>query len=177
MTAAGPANAIEAEFEKGIDTDAGIRLWCNVVTLALSIATPVILLVLIIPLGRTSPWLVLLSLYSIYTRGSMFIASAALLFPRFLLALDDEDPARREAARRVLERRRAEVVRPILKAWMKPHDDNAVAAFPVDELARMARERDIPKWRRIAIGWFAAWVVLSILIWGTVVATGGGPTN
>jgi hypothetical protein len=169
--------SIEDGFARGLDRDRRLLRICDVGTMIVSISTIVAYLILIMPLGRTSPWLVLLSLYSIATRASMVVADMVLLFPRFLLHLEDADPVVARAALSVLERRRGEVVRPILRAWMRPCDDASVAGMAVAELASLARARGIDAKRRLGAAWLAAWVVLTALLWGTVIATGGGPTT
>ena len=144
-------------------------------TIALS--TFVTLFILLIPLGRTSPWLTALTLYSIATRASSFVSWKAFLYPRFLLFLDEPDPDVAAAAAAVLDRHRSAVIRPILKDLWRDYDAAAIAALDATELASLAREYDVERHRRFGRRWLTAWCVLSLVLWGTVIATGGGPTE
>ena len=168
---------MEGTFQRDFDRDR--RLWRRLDAAAwvVSIGTTLLFLLLVMPLGRISPWLLLLNLYSVFTRLSTWVAWKAVLFPPFLLRLDDEDPGVAEAARSVLDRNRSAIVRPILVDCLRASDPAAVAATTCQELAALAREHGIERRRTFARRWFLAWAAVSLALWGTVVATGAGPTE
>ena len=174
-----PSSQTETEqrFERELQRDQQIRRAVSIGAPAIAFSTFVTLYILMIPLGRTSPWLVGLTLYSVVTGASSLVSSKAFLYPRFLLVLDDPDPVVAGAAAAVLERHRAVVIRPILKDLWRDFDAAAIAAVDPTELASLARKYDVERHRRFGRRWFVAWCVLSLVIWGTVIATGGGPAE
>jgi hypothetical protein len=167
----------EQRFERELQRDQQWRRVFNIGALTIALSTIVTLFILIIPLGRSSPWLIALTLYSIATRGSSLVSWKAFLYPRFLLLLDEPDPDVAAAAAAVLERHRSAVVRPILKDLWRDFDAAAIAALDATELASLAREYDVERHRRFGRRWLIAWCVISMGIWGTVIATGGGRTG
>jgi len=168
---------IEQRFERELQRDQQLRRLFNIGTATVALSTFVTLFILIIALGRTSPWLIALPLYAIATRASSFVSWKAFLYPRFLLLLDKPDPDVAAAAAAVLERHRSAVVRPILKDLWRDFDAAAIAAQDATELASLTREYGVERHRRIGRRWLTAWCVLSLVIWGTLIATGGGPTD
>jgi hypothetical protein len=172
-----PQRDLESRFEEDLAWDRSIWRRIDIGAWLISLGSIVTLLILILPLGRTSPWLQALSLYGIFTRLSTFVAWKAFLFPPFLLHLKDEDPVLAAAALAVLERHRASIVKPILVDLLLARDPATVAAFPPEAVAKAAREHRIEERRRFARRWFVAWCLLTIVIWTTLFATGGGPTS
>lgn len=168
---------LEAAFEQELSRDRSAWRSIDIGAWLISLGAIATLLVLILPLGRTSPWLQALSLYGIFTRASTLPAWKAFLFPPFLLRLEDEDPVVAAAALAVLERHRASIVKPILVDLLLARDPATIAAFPVESLARAAREHRIEERRRFARRWFVAWCLVTVVIWTTLVATGGGPST
>lgn len=167
----------EERFERELATDQRLRQIFNWGTLSVSLFAVITLLVLIMPLQRTSPWLIAFSLYSIATRLSVLVARSALLYPRFLLDLDSGDAARAGAALSVFERHRATILPPVLASLRVAADRAAVAAFPWQEAARLARAHGIERRRRAGFACFAAWCIVSAFVWTTLVVTRGGPTG
>lgn len=172
-----PQPDLEARFEQELARDRATWLRIDIGAWLISLGSIVTLLILILPLGRTSPWLQALSLYGIFTRLSTFVAWKAFLFPPFLLHLEDNDPVVAAAALAVLERHRAGIVKPILVDLLLARDPATVAAFPAEAVAKAAREHRIKERRRFARRWFVAWCLLTVVIWTTLVATGGGPAT
>lgn len=165
----------EARFERELATDATLRSVFNWGSFAVSILTVIVFLMLIMPLERTSPWLILLSLYGIATRMLATVSWKAFLVPRFVLLVDDPDPAQSAAARAVLDRHREAIVGPILKDLLRRWDGEAVAAIGYDEIAALARAHGIEARRSLGRRCLVAWAVVSVLLWATVIATGAGP--
>jgi hypothetical protein len=177
MEALSPVLNLEATFERELERD---RAWLRRFTIGswvVSLSTVALYLILIMPLGRTSPWLVAMSLYAIATRLLAFLAWKAFLFPRFLLHLDDGDPATVTAARALLERHRSDVLQRILVDHLAPSDPASVAALPAEEVAKLARAYDVEWYRRLGRGCLLAWVLISAAVWTTLIVTGGGPTD
>jgi hypothetical protein len=170
-------SAVEQRFEQELQRDRQLRRVFNIGTWMIALSTFATLYILIFPLGRTSPWLNALTLYSIVTRASAIVSWRAFLYPRFLLRLDDANPDVAAAAAAVLERHRSAVVGPILKNLWRNADAPAIAALDTAELASLAREYDVERQRRAGRRWLIVWCVLSLAIWGTVIATGGGPSE
>ena len=168
---------LEAAFEQDLARDRALWRRIDIAAWLIALAAIVTLLILILPLGRTSPWLQALSLYGIFTRLSTFVAWKAFLFPPFLLRLEDDDPTVAAAALAVLERHRASIVKPILVDLLLARDPATIAAFPAEAVAKAAREHRIEERRRFARRWFVAWCLLTVVIWTTLVVTGGGPTT
>jgi hypothetical protein len=169
-------SAAERRFEEELQRDRQLRRVFNIGTWTISLSTFATLYILIFSLGRTSPWLNALTLYSIVTRASAIVSWRAFLYPRFLLRLDDADPDVAAAAA-VLERHRSAVVGPILKNLWRNADAPALAAVDTAELASLAREYNVERQRRIGRRWLVIWCLLSLAIWGTVIATGGGASE
>jgi hypothetical protein len=167
----------EHRFERDLQRDQQLRRIFSIGAPAISLSTVATLYLLMIPLGRSSPWLVALTLYSIATAASSVVSWKTFLYPRFLPLLDDPDADVAAAAAAVLDRHRSAVVRPILKELWRDFDAAAIAAVDPTALASLAREYDVERHRRFGRGWLVAWCVLSLVIWGTVIATGGGPTG
>ena len=165
----------EQRFERELQRDQLLRRVFSIGSWAISLSAFATLYILGIAFGRTSPWLLALTLYMIGTRVLSFVAWKALLYPRFLLLLDDPDAG--DAAKAVLERHRPAVARPILKSLLRDADASAIAALNASELGSLAREYDVERRRRSGRRWFVAWCVGSLVIWGTVIATGGAPAN
>jgi hypothetical protein len=165
----------EQRFERELQRDHELRWVFSIGGWAIAISTFAMIYILSIAFARTSPWLMALPLYMIATRALAFVSWKALLYPRFLLRLEDADAG--VAARAVLDRHRPAIVKPILKSLLRDADASAIAAIDASELASLARQHDIERHRRLARRSFVAWCVLSIVVWGTVIATGGGPSN
>jgi hypothetical protein len=172
-----PQSRLEQRFERELQRDHRLRRLFGIGSWIVAFSTIATLLILIIPLGRTSPWLIMLSLYSVATRILAALSWKAFLYPRFLLLLEDRDPNVASVAAAVLERHRPAVVRPILEDLLRPADAAAVAAMDTTELASLARQYGVERRRRVGRRWLVAWCVLSLVVWGTVIATGGGPTG
>jgi hypothetical protein len=168
---------IEQRFERELQRDQQLRRVFSIAAPAISLSTVATLYILMISLGRTSPWLTALTLYSIATGASSVVSWKTFLYPRFLAFLDDPDPDVAAAAAAVLDRHRSAVVRPILKELWRDFDAAAIAALDPAELACLARTYDVERHRRFGRRWFVAWCALSLVIWGTVIATGGGPAG
>ena len=167
----------EQRFERELERDQQLRRVINIGAWVVSIFTVVTLIILLIPLGRTSPWLIALSVYSVATRFSTLVSWNAFLYPRFLPFLDDANPDVAAAAVAVLERHRSAIVRPILQELWRDFDAAAIAALNPTELALLARKYDVERHRRFGRRWLVAWCVLSIVIWVAVIATAGGPSE
>jgi len=171
------AAGLEAGFERELTVDRALRTRIEIGSWIVALTTVAILITLIIPLHRTSPWLVAMSLYAIATRVGAFVAWKAFLVPRFLVHLDDPDSSVAAAARAVFERHRAEIVEPILVDRLESHDPAAIAALRYEHAAQIAREYDIEARRRLGRRYFVAWCLASAVIWTTLVVTRGGPTD
>ena len=170
-------SAIEARIERDFQRDQRLRWVFSIGAPVISLATFVTLYVLTIALGRTSPWLVTLPVYSIVTTASAYVSRRAFLYPRFLVLLDDPDPDRSAAAAAVLERHRPAIARPILKEVWRDFDPAAIAALEATEVASLARKYDIERQRRFGRRWLIGWCLLSLVMWGTLIATGAGPSR
>lgn len=165
----------EERFERELQRDQQLRWIVSIGGWAVTLVTFAMIYVLSIGFDRTSPFLMALPLYMIATRALSFVSWKALLYPKFLLRLDDPDQAL--AARAVLERHRSAIVRPILKSLLRDADADAIAAVDAIELGALARQHDVEQRRRRARRWLAAWCALSLLVWGTLIATRGGPAG
>jgi len=165
----------EQRFEREFQRDHELRWVFRIGCWAIALATFAMIYILSIAFGRTSPWLMTLPVYMVATRALAFVSWKALLYPRFLLRLEDADAA--VAAKAVLDRHRPAIVGPILKSLLRDSDAPAIAAVDTSELVSLARQYDIERHRRLGRRFTVAWCVLSIVVWGTVIATGGGPSN
>ena len=169
------AAALEEEFERDLAKDRRLLRFFNYGTLGWSLLTVALLMTLVIPMGRTSPWLILLSVYAISTRLAVFVARRALLVPRFLVRLGDDDAAARMAARAVFDRHRPALT----KALMTGHPGSSGSApeLSYEDAATGARDRDIAGRRRTAQITLAVWVLVTIATIAILIDTGAGPTN
>jgi hypothetical protein len=172
-----PGAALEAELERELAIDHALRRRIDIGAWIVALFTIATYLTLIMPMGRTSPFLILLSLYAIATRIGAYVSLKAFEVPRFLVRLDDADPGVRTAARAVFDRHRAAILRPILMNRLESYDAAAIAAVPPERAAQIAREYGIEARRRLGRLYFAVWCVVSVAIWTTLVVTGGGPTD
>jgi len=177
MPSPGSTADAQAEFEREYSADRTRYTRINVGSWSVSLATLAVYLTLIMPMGRTSPFLILLSLYAIATRIGAYVAAKAFEVPRFLTHLDDADPAIRTAARTVFEQHRAAILDPILTNRLEFHDTAAIAAVTPERAAQIAAEYGIEPRRRLWRLYFFVWCVVSVVLWTTLVVTGGGPTN
>jgi len=168
---------LEAAFDREFAMESARLRRINVGTWAIALGTIATYLTLIMPMGRTSPFLILLSLYAIATRIGAYVAQKAFEVPRFLLHLDDADPNVRHAALAVLERHRTAILTPILTNRLESHDDKAIAAVTPARAAQIAAEYGVEPRRRLWQLYFFVWCVVSAVLWTTLVVTGGGPTN
>ena len=169
-----PAGSLEARFEAEVLRDARLRDLFDYGGWAVSLSSVATFLTLIMPLHRDSPWLVCLSLYAITTRLFAFLSWKAFLFPRLLEAVGSGDAEAEHAARAVLEKHRGQIVPRILRDHLLRSDPASVAAADPAMLADLARQHDGARWRRrgrVALG---VWCVLSLLLWTTLLVTGGG---
>jgi hypothetical protein len=169
-------DALDARFERELARDRSLLELFDKATLLISIGTAVILLTLAIPMGRYSIWLALLPGYGVGTRLLVFVARYALNVPLFLLALDSPSPEA-AAAGRVFESHRDEIARRLLTAGNHTPTDAEIAALTWEDAARRARERDLPGRRRTGVLCLAIWTVVTLVTWGIVIATGGGPSS
>jgi hypothetical protein len=167
----------EARFERALARDRSLLLFFNRATLAASLFTVAVLLILGLAMGRISPWLVGLTFYSAGTRLCVFVARYALGLPLFLLELDSGDPSVRAAARAVFERHREALAVALLTQGNHRPSAEQVGDLGPDEAAAIARSRELPVRRRNGVICLAVWAVISIAVWTTLVATGGGPTS
>lgn len=174
MNPAADQARLEARFEEELAADAWWRTFFNRGAWVMALSAVGTFLLLIMPLHRNGPALIFLSMYSPFTRILSMVAWKAFLYPRFALRLDDADPAVAAAARAVLDRHRDDVVERILVDEMLPSKPSDVAAFDPAELARLARKHDVEWWRRTGRVVLLVWSLLSVALWGTLVATGGG---
>ena len=79
----------------------------------------------------------------------------------------------------ILHRRRraaVEEIRSELPDAPSPSSVRKLLEIMIDR-GLLAREYDVERRRRFGRRWLIAWCVLSLVIWGTVIATGGGPTD
>jgi hypothetical protein len=167
----------EQRFEREFQRDQQLRWGFRIGCWAIALSTFAMIYILSLAFARTSPWLMALPFYMVATRALAFVSWKALLYPRFLLRLEDEDADVAVAAQAVLDRHRTAIVRPILKSLLRDADAPAVAAVDTHELGSLARQYGIERHRRLGRRWLVAWCVLSVVVWGTVIATGGGPSN
>lgn len=174
MTDAASQPALEARFEEELAADTRLRNFFNRGAWVMALSAVATFLLLIMPLHRNNPALILLSMYSPFTRILSMVSWKAFLYPRLALRLDDGDPVVAGAARAVLERHRDDVVERILCDEMLPSKPADVAAFDPASLAELARKHDVEWWRRTGRIVLVAWSLLSFALWGTLVATGGG---
>ena len=165
----------EQRFERELRRDQELRMAVTIGSWTITLSTFAMIYILSIAFRRTSPFLMALPVYMVATRAVAFLSSKALRYPRLLLFLDD--PNLGGAAQAVLERHRPAIVRPILKSLMRDADPPAVAALETTELVSLARRHDVERRRRAGRRWFAAWCVLSVVVWGALIATGAGPTD
>lgn len=163
--------ATESRFEREYARDLRVLRALNVATFSWSLATVVVLLTLVIPMRRTSVWLILLSVYALATRLSVFVARAALRVPRFVEHVDDADPAVAGIARTVFDRHRDQILAPLLG----PRFERKGAAATYDEIGNLARARNIAGRRRAGLVLVVIWVFVTIATIWIVIATGGGP--
>lgn len=140
-----------------------------------SLSSVATFLVLIMPLHRDSPWLVCLSLYAITTRLLAFLSWKAFLFPRLLGVVGGSDPEAERAALAVLQKHRTRIVPRILRDHLLRSDPASVAAADPAMLAELASRHDGARWRRRGCVALAVWCLLSLLLWTTLLVTGGGP--
>jgi hypothetical protein len=170
----GEVETMEQCFERELARDRALLAFFNYGTLAASLFTVSTLLVLIIPLHRTSPWLVLLSLYAIATRLCVLVAKRALGVPGFLARLDDPDPYVAAAARTVLERHRSVLAKPLARLGT---DDSANTAIDFEHVARASRDFVTAGWRRTGMACLAIWCVVTVAVITMLVVTRAGPTT
>lgn len=164
---------LAADFERQYQRD---QQWIKVLNAVAWIVTVVslsVLLVILFGYERQTPELVALTLYPALTRGSMLLASKAVLFPPFTVHLDDSDPVRAAAARRVFERHRREIAPRILAEQLEPADRDAVEALGIERVAALAREHDIDGWRRWGTRWLIGWCILSVALCAALLLGGG----
>jgi hypothetical protein len=166
---------LEQRFELDLARDRTLLAFFNYGTLAISLFTVSTLLVLIIPMHRTSPWLILLSVYAIATRLGVLVARRALGVPRFLTRLDDGDPAVSSAALAVLEQHRSVLARPL--ARLATDDSDEAPDMSPEDIARAARKHEAAAWRRTGLVCAALWCVATVAIVATLIATRAGPTT
>jgi hypothetical protein len=171
------SSELEADYERGFARDRSLLQTIDHATLGASVFILAVLLTLVIPLGRTSPFLIGLSLYAFATRMSVFVARYALGTPAFLLEVDSADTSRSTAARRVFEQHREIIALDLLSFANERPSATAIAALTPEAAASIARKRDPAARRRWGTRWLAAWVTVSIAIWAAIFVTGGGPTN
>jgi len=163
--------SLEATFERELARDRELLRFFNYGTLGWSVLTVAMLMTLVIPMGRTSPWLILISVYAISTRLGVLLARGALAVPRFLLRINDDDPETRAAARAVFERHRPGMTK-ALRAGSR-----SAGELTYDEAARLAAERRIASRRRTGVVLVATWTAITVAILVLLIRTGGGPTN
>jgi hypothetical protein len=169
--------AQEARFERALARDRSLLLFFNRATLAASVFTVAVLLILGLAMGRISPWLVGLTFYSAGTRLCVFVSRYALGLPLFLLELDSNDPSVRAAARAVFERHRETVATVLLTQGNQRPSAEQVRDLDPDEAAAIARSRELTLRRRNGIVCASLWIAISVAVWTTLVVTGGGPTS
>jgi hypothetical protein len=167
------AHPAEAGFERERARDLHLLRLFNLGTFSWSLLTVIVLLALVIPMRRNSPWLIMLSPYAMATRLGVFVARAALGVPRFVERVDHGDARVAAAARAVFERHRDA----ILPSLLGPRSQRVGPAPTYDEIGTMARARDIAGRRRAGLVLLAVWAAVTVgTIW-ILVATGGGPTG
>jgi hypothetical protein len=167
----------EARFERDLARDRRLLGFFNHATLAASLVIVAVLVILAIPMGRISPWLVGLTFYSAGTRLCVFVARYALGLPLFLVELDSHDLSVRSAARAVFERNRETLATALLTQGNERPTPEQLRALEPEQAAAIARSRDLPVRRRNGIVCAAVWTAVSLAIWTTLVAAGGGPTG
>lgn len=148
-----------------------LRLGATIVSFG-TIAT---LLTLLLIVGRSNIALVLMTVFSIYTRASSIFVHLAFRLPPFFLRLDDPDPSTREAAVELAREHRS-ALRPLLVDNLLPSDDEAIASLSDDRLAELAKLAEQPKWRAFGRKWLVAWVVVFTTGLVTLIVTRGGET-
>jgi hypothetical protein len=177
MTADHETRRHEARFEQELSRDRRLLGFFNYATLAASLAIVAVLLTLAIPMGRISPWLVGLTFYSAATRLCVFVARYALGLPLFLVELDSQDPSLRSAARAVFERNREPLATVLLTQGNERPTPGQIRTLEPAQAAAIARSRDLPARRRNGVICATVWTAVSLIIWTTIVVTGGGPTG
>jgi hypothetical protein len=167
----------EARFERELARDRELLRFLNRATLWFSLFTVAVLLTLAIAMGRNSIWLATIPFYSVGTRLCVFVARYAIGLPLFLLELDSPQPAVREAAQRVFERNRAEIGTAMLTHANERPTPQQIGELRAEDAAAIARSRDLPSRRRTGLAVAIVWAAVSIVVWGLLIATGGGPTG
>lgn len=140
-----------------------------------SLGTIATLLTLLLVIGRSNIALVLMTVFSIYTRASALFVHLAFRLPPFFLCLEDPNPAIRAAALELAREHRS-ALRPLLVDNLLPSDDEAIAALPDERLVELGRLADQPKWRAFGRKWLILWCVVFATGLVTLIATRGGET-
>ncbi len=166
---------LEERFEQQVERDRSLLRLFNHGTLAWSLLTVATLMTLVIPMRRTSPWLILMSAYAIATRLGVLLARSALAVPQFVPRLDDDDENVRSAARTVFDRHRAEITRAL--AVNRPGASRSSAGLSYEDAADAGRRRDIGTRRRLGMICLAVWFVVTTIVVVILVSTGAGPTG
>ncbi|HXC52018.1 MAG TPA: hypothetical protein VN634_14110 [Candidatus Limnocylindrales bacterium] len=169
------APTLEERFEQQVERDRALLRIFNLGTLAWSLLTVVTLMTLVIPMRRTSPWLILMSAYAIATRLGVLLARSALSVPEFVARLDDEDESVRSAARTVFDRHRAQITRSL--SVNRPGASRSSAGLSYEDAADAGRRRDIGTRRRWGMICLALWCVVTMIVVVILVSTGAGPTG
>ena len=165
---------LEQDFEQQLEKDRALLRLFDRGTLAWSLLTVAILMTLVIPMRRTSPWLVLLSAYAISTRLGVLLARSALAVPRFAARLDDGDDETKRAARVVFDRHRPAIAKPLSAGRT---GGLRTRELSYEDAAESARRRNIDARRRAGLICLAIWSVVTMIIVVILVSTGGGPTG
>ncbi len=165
---------LEQSFEEQVERDRALLRLFDRATLAWSLLTVAILMTLVIPMRRTSPWLVLLSAYAISTRLGVLLARSALAVPQFATRLDDGDDETKRAARTVFDRHRPAFVKPLATGRTGA---SRTRELSYDDAAESARRRNIGARRRAGMIYLALWFAVTVIVAVILVSTGAGPTG
>lgn len=146
------------------------RAWDRATVLG-SFATLALLLTLLFGAGYDQWWLVVLSLFAVFTRACGLVVLRVFLYPRLLAELSSPVPERRRAARAVAEENRLALLYDIAVERHMDCEPAALEALSLDAVAAWPEVADIERWHRIGRRTLAAWVVVAALV-GTLLVVG-----
>jgi hypothetical protein len=144
-------------------------------TILVSLTTIGTLLTLLLVVGRSNMALVCMTLFSIYTRASVYFVHRAFLLPPFFDRLNDPDPVVREVALELCREHRA-ALRPLLVDNILPSDPESIAALADDRLSELAALADQTRWRAFGRKWLIVWCAIFATGLTTLIVTRGAET-
>lgn len=126
------------------------------------LATLLGLFVLLFVGGYDHFGLVTMSVYSIGTRLGAILIHRIFLYPRLLAECASPDPRRRQAARDLAERHRAQLLGDIARERLLQSNADGLAHLSWDEIAAWPEVGDIDRWRRVGKICLGIWLAASL---------------